>query len=45
MKPSLEYILNQSMFANAQDKCLERKSYILNFQIILSLEQINSTEI
>lgn len=44
MKLSLEYIFNLSMVPNTQDKCLEIK-YPPNFQIILSIEQINSTEI
>lgn len=38
MKPSLEYILNQSTFANTQDKYAEIKSTTFNFQIILSNE-------
>ena len=38
MNPSLEYILNQSMFANTQDKCSEIKSYTFNFLVIFSLE-------
>ena len=38
MKPSWEYILNQSTFANTQDKYAEIKSTTFSFQIILSAE-------